>query len=226
MLYWILWKFMCLVTRVAFWITGGLRIEGDENVPETGGVIIAPNHLSLADPLPVGLGLKRPAYYMASTQIFDVPVVRTFARWMRAFPVKQDSADRAALRKSEKLLESGEALVIFPEGHVEETGELDPIQPGVIMLALRAAVPIVPVGLIGTERVIPYGKMLPRRAGSPVWVRFGKPIPVDTLSGGLKGREALDHGTAVLAEAIAGIVKELREEEAARQLARTNMPVP
>ena len=225
MVYWILWKLMRLVATVAFWITGGLRIDGQDNVPELGGVIIAPNHLSLADPPSVGMGLSRPAYYMASTQIFAVPVVRTISRWLRAFPVKQDSPDRAALRKAEKLLEAGEAIVIFPEGHVTETAELDPIQPGVIMLAIRANVPIVPVGIVGTERIVPHGKLLPRRSGRPVLVRFGMPIPVEALTGGLKGREALEHGSAVLSEAIKSIVRELREEEAAGHLARRNLPV-
>ena len=224
-LYWILWKVMFAIARIAFWITGGLRIDGQENVPEVGGVIIAPNHLSLADPLPVGMGLTRPAYFMASTQIFAIPVLRTICKWLRAFPVKQDSPDRAALRKAEKLLQAGEALVIFPEGHVAETNELDPILPGVIMLAIRANVPIVPVGLVGTERIVPHGKFHPRRSGRPVLVRFGKPIPAETITGGMKGREALEHGTAVLAEAIGSIVKDLREEEAASHLARRNLPV-
>src|SRR5438045_6730647 len=92
--YWILWRVMYFFGKLAFWITGGLRIDGEENVPESGGVIIAPNHLSLADPVPVGMGLKRPAYYMASTQVFTVLFVRRIAAWLRAFPVKQDSPDR------------------------------------------------------------------------------------------------------------------------------------
>ncbi len=225
MLYWILRSLIYAVGRFAFWVTGGLRIDGEENVPEKGGVIIAPNHLSIADPLPVGIGLTRPAYFMASTQIFAVPVLRTICKWLRAFPVKQDSPDRAALRRSEKLLEAGEALVIFPEGHITETNVLDPIQPGVIMLAIRANVPIVPVGLVGTERIIPHGKFRPRRSGRPVLMRFGKAIPVETITGGMKGREALEHGTGVLAEAIGSLVKDLREEEAAGHLARRNLPV-
>ena len=225
MLYWILWRLMYWIGKLALWITGGLRIDGQENVPGTGGVIIAPNHLSIADPLPVGIGLTRTAYYMASTQVFAIPILRTVCKWLRAFPVKQDSPDRAALRKSEKLLEAGEALVIFPEGHVAETADMDPVQPGVIMLALRANVPVVPVGIVGTERIVPHGQFRPRRAGCPVLLRFGKPIPAAELSGGLRGREALEHGSALLTEAIAGLVRDLREEEAAATLARKNLPV-
>jgi 1-acyl-sn-glycerol-3-phosphate acyltransferase len=225
LLYWILWKLMYLVGKIALWILGGLRIDGQSNVPENGGVIVAPNHLSLADPVCVGLGLSRPAYYMASTQVFGVRVIRTLAKLLRAFPVKQDSPDRAALRRAEKLLEAGEAIVIFPEGHVTETAELDPIQPGVLMLAIRAGVPIVPVGIVGTERIVPHGKVLPRRSGRPVMVRFGKAIPVEELTGGMKGRDALEHGRATLAEAISSLVRELRQEEAAGQLARRNLPV-
>ena len=225
MLYWILWRLMYAAAKLAIWITGGLRVDGQENVPESGGVIIAPNHLSIADPVPVGIGLTRSAYYMASTQVFAIPVLRTISTLLRAFPVKQDSPDRTALRKSQKLLEAGEALVVFPEGHVAETAELDPIQPGVIMLAIRGNVPIVPVGIVGTERVIPHGKFWPRRVGKPILLRFGKPIPPDQLSGGLKGREALEHGSAVLADAIRTLVEELREEEAAASLARRNLPV-
>jgi 1-acyl-sn-glycerol-3-phosphate acyltransferase len=162
---------------------------------------------------------------MASTQVFAVPIVRTLAHWMRAFPVKQDSADRAALRKAEKLLETGEALVVFPEGHVAESADMEPVQPGVIMLAIRANVPIVPVGIVGTERIVPHGKFWPRRSGRPVRVRFGEPIPVETLSGGKKGREALENGVAVLEDTLKALVRDLREEEAAGHLARRNLPV-
>ena len=228
MLYWILWNILFALGRLTFWLTGGLRIDGQKNVPEAGGVIVAPNHLSIADPVPVGMGLSRPAYYMASTQIFAIPVLRTLCKWMRAFPVRQDSPDRAALRRAEKLLAAGEALVVFPEGHVAETNELDPILPGVIMLSIRSGAPIVPVGIVGTERIIPHGQYVPRRPGRPVLVRFGEPIPAEKLSGGLKGREALEHGTSVLADAINAIVKGLREEEAtseAASLARRNLPV-
>src|SRR5262249_27243299 len=91
------------------------------------------------------------------------------------------TADRAALRVAEEVLRAGHALVIFPEGAVSETGRMQPLKHGLALVALRAQVPVVPVGVIGTQRLLPYGANLPRFARQPVRVRFGQPLSFNDL---------------------------------------------
>ncbi len=157
-------------------VYGPLKVEGVENVPRKGGLFISANHISDADPLAIGAATPRELHYMAKEELFSIPVMGTLMRWANAFPVKPRSADRAALRKAEGLVQSGKAVVIFPEGQSSETGEMQSFLPGVALLAKKAGVPIVPAGIIGTRRIIPYGSVIPRPAFQRVIVRFGKPL--------------------------------------------------
>src|SRR2546423_1288592 len=125
-----------------------MRVEGVENVPRHGAGIIAPNHISFADPPLVAIPMGRPAWFMATDEMFAYPILGRPARIMRGYPIRQDSPDRAALRKTLNLLKSEQAVVIFPEGHVSKTGELQPIQPGSVMLAVQSKAPVVPVGIM------------------------------------------------------------------------------
>ena len=196
-----------LVIRGMLAILGGLKVEGNQNLPRQGPLIVAVNHISFSDPLVISVALHRPTYFMATDLLFKNPVLGRLARFMRIYPVKQDSPDRGALRYTEKLLNQGEAVVVFPEGHVNPEEEMLPIQPGIVMVAMRSEAPVLPVGIIGTDRLVPYQKVLPRHAGQPIMVRFGKPISVEELTGGLKGREALQHGVKCLRAAIETLVK-------------------
>lgn len=184
---------------------GGLDVQGLGNVPRTGALIVAPNHLSDCDPFAVGVALPRPTYFMAKSELFDIPVIGRFISLLHGFPVRRGKPDRHALHKAEDILKSGEALVIFPEGKLSETGLLDELNPGVIMIAMRTGAPILPVGLVGTNRLVPYGELRPRRIEQPVEVRFGCPIPMDELTGGQSGRAGLEHGLVVLEKAIRGL---------------------
>src|SRR5438105_3925980 len=122
---------------------------------------------------------------------------------MRAYPIRQDWPDRSALRKTLNLLKKDHAVVIFPEGHVSKDGAMLPIQAGSILLAVQSGAPVVPVGIVGTDRMMPPHQWKLRRAGRRIVVRFGRPITTEELTGGLKGRAGIDHGAAVLSRAIA-----------------------
>jgi 1-acyl-sn-glycerol-3-phosphate acyltransferase len=206
LLYKLLHAFFWVLFRALFAVLGGLRVEGRENLPSAGAVIICPNHISFADPPLMGVAMVRPAWFMATDELFAYPILGKLARIMRGFPIRQDSPDRAALRKTEEILRKGDAVVVFPEGHVSKDGRLQPIQPGTLLIAIRAGVPVVPVGIIGSDRLMPPHTWKLRHAGTRIVVRFGKPLSSDELSGGLKGRAALNHGVAALTRAISLLI--------------------
>jgi len=129
-------------------LLGRWRVTGRENIPKTGGVILAPNHVSYADPPVVGAAVSRRVRFMAKSELFRIPALGTIIRNVGAFPVKQATADRSALRKAIELLETGEVVCIFPEGTRSLGGTLLKAELGIAMIAVKAKVPIVPIALI------------------------------------------------------------------------------
>jgi 1-acyl-sn-glycerol-3-phosphate acyltransferase len=119
---------------------------------------------------------------MAKRELFAMGALGPVIRFCQAFAVDPGEADRAALRFTEELLSAGRAVVIFPEGRVAHDGEMQEISAGVVLLALRAGVPIVPVGLWGTQHVIRYGTTVPRPTLQSVRVHYGRPVCFDDLS--------------------------------------------
>jgi 1-acyl-sn-glycerol-3-phosphate acyltransferase len=102
--------------RLYYALKGGLSVYGAENIPETGGVILATNHISLADPPVLAAALKRPLRYMAKIELFENKFFGNIITQLGAFPIERGAADRAAIRKALSIVANGELLVIFPEG--------------------------------------------------------------------------------------------------------------
>jgi len=177
---------------------GGVRAYGLEHVPEAGPLILAPNHVSHLDPILIGVLVRRPVWFLATDELFTIPVLGTLSRYLRAFPIRQDSPDRKALRRAEELLRQGEALVVFPEGHESLDGKLKPLQGGAILLARRTGACIVPVGIRGSERVLPPREWRPRHGGEPIVVRFGKQVSAEQWTAGCGGREGMAHALECL----------------------------
>lgn len=153
-----------------FFTIKGLKCEGVENIPETGAVIVAPNHKSNFDPPVIGVCSPRVVHYMAKEELFKNPVFGAAIRYFGTFPVKRGTIDRAAIRQAVKELKNGEPLGIFPEGTRVHGNKIGRFHDGMASLALMTGTPILPVAVIGTEK-------LPKKEG-PLAVVFGKPIPV------------------------------------------------
>ncbi len=152
--------------RPAVWALARLlfriRFVGVEHVPSAGPVVLAPNHVSFMDPVLITIPIHRPLHYMTLEPFFRVPFLGALIRWCRAFPVREDEADRQAVRTAIRLLRAGEALGIFPEGGRTPDGRLQPFRPGAFRLALQMEAPIVPVTIQGAFEAWPVGRRLPR----------------------------------------------------------------
>ncbi|MDR3709807.1 MAG: lysophospholipid acyltransferase family protein [Capsulimonadaceae bacterium] len=191
--------------KIFFALFGGISAYGKENVPETGGAIIAANHASFSDPPVLATILKRPLRFFTKAELFDVPVFGAGCRLLGAFPVNRGSADRTAIRNALGVLENGELLVIFPEGNRGDGVSFGQPEKGIGLIALKAGVPIVPAYIDGTAKQLPKGRSIPRRAH--LTVRFGQPIDPAAYAG--KG------GHERLAPDIMAVIEKLREEHRA-----------
>lgn len=139
-----------------------VRFEGVHHIPLQGPLIIAPNHVTYADPPLVSIPVPRPIYYMAWRRLFDVPVLGWLIRLARAFPVDVDMADRRATRQAVRLLQARAAVMIFPEGGRSADGRLQPFKPGAFRLASSLRVPVLPVTIVGGHEAWPPHRLLPR----------------------------------------------------------------
>ncbi len=175
-------------------LDGLIDISGMENVPLHGGLLMVSNHAGTIDPAITGAYLPRgDLYFMAKSEYFQRPLSRFFVAGYHGFPVVRGRADRAALRQSLHLIAAGHAVVVYAEGHRSPDGRLQRPHPGAGFLARAARVPVLPVALWGTERVLPTGSFWPRRA--PLHLRIGRAAPVSTLGGGgrrLSNQEVAD----------------------------------
>ena len=166
---------MRFITRT--YLVGLFNVEGVENVPRTGPLIVCPNHFGTIDPPMVPAFMPRSdTWNMAKSEYFRKRWMRWLFTAYQAFPVVRHSADRVALRRSFDLLRAGHVLVMYPEGTRVESGVLSAPEPGAGFIAQKAGCPVLPVAVTGTRECLPKGRWWPRRV--PVKVRFGKPFLV------------------------------------------------
>ena len=151
-----------------------LRAFGTGNIPREGGVLLASNHQSYLDPVLVGSCLPREMHFMARQSLFRNPVFRALIVSLNAFPIERDTADVKGVKEAIARLETGNALLVFPEGTRTRNGTIGRMKPGIGMLAERAAVPIVPVLIEGAYQVWPKGSLLPR--SGRIRIVYGKPF--------------------------------------------------
>lgn len=162
------------------------QVEGLFNVPRTGGAILAANHLSVADQLFLGSVVDRQVHYWAKEEYFHLPGLKGKAmaglmHGLGTIPVHREGGRAAlnALDDAVPVLKSGELVGIFPEGTRSPDGRLYRGRTGVARLAMQAGVPVVPVGMLGTEKIQPKGHTIPRLAmlgRSGVIIKFGTPL--------------------------------------------------
>jgi 1-acyl-sn-glycerol-3-phosphate acyltransferase len=176
-LYAVLRSFAAALAHLLFRI----EVRGAEHVPRTGPAMIVANHSSVLDPPVVGAGAPRPLHFMAKAELFSIPLFGRLLRAVNARPVRREGADARALREALRILESGHALLVFPEGTRGPEGALREGKAGAGMLALLSGARVVPAFVEGTGRALPRGRAIPR----PVRVRvsFGPPLAFAKVEG-------------------------------------------
>jgi 1-acyl-sn-glycerol-3-phosphate acyltransferase len=174
-----------------------LRAEGQENLPQKGGYVLAANHTSNLDPWPLGLPLwpNRFLRFMAKSELYWWPL-KYVIRGAGGFPVRRGERDVEAIETAVDLAQRGHVVAMFPHGTRQRKGLVKRHQPkahtGAARIALEAGVPLVPAAISGTDRLLRLG---------PLRVRYGEPIPLDDVSS-LEPSEAALVATERLMEAI------------------------
>ncbi|MEO1009342.1 MAG: lysophospholipid acyltransferase family protein [Planctomycetota bacterium] len=155
----------------------GVVYMGSERIPRHGPVLVVANHQSYYDPPLIGSGIGcRPLDFLARAGLFRVPLFGRFIRAFNAFPIKEDTGDRAAIEAVVRRLQAGGTVLVFPEGRRTRDGHLMPLKRGVALVLRRAKVPVVPVAIDGVFDVWPRHRALPTPFAGPMGVHYGEPI--------------------------------------------------
>jgi 1-acyl-sn-glycerol-3-phosphate acyltransferase len=176
-----------------------MKVTGTENVPPSGALVVACNHVSYVDPVALGVALPRPVAYMAKTELFQIPVLGPVINALGAYPVDRGRGDVAAIRSSVRALKEGKAIGIFPEGTRNLRGDA-PIHTGVALLASLAEAPVLPAFVLGGDHAKHLGKLA---------VAFGEPIRLTPNGGGKASREELANWTNVIMAQIRALGEKL-----------------
>ena len=173
-----LWRVVYPLVRALALFLLPVRLEGLERIPP-GGVILVANHISWKDPPWLTFALDRAVRFMAKEELFRVPLLGGILRLAGNFGVRRGEADRRAMVTALRVLQADLPLGFFPEGHRSESGAMIRAHPGVGLIARRAGVPIVPIGVIGSKRA---------RLGAfwrrDVLFRIGEPFDPKELAAG------------------------------------------
>lgn len=190
-----LYGFAKAVVSPLFRLGFRIRVEGVENIPREGGVILFGNHIHYLDPVIVGIAVPRPVSFMAKEEAFR-GLLGFLIRGLGAFPVKRGTADRTSLKRALEILAEGGCFGIFPEGTRSRTGELQKPEPGTAYIGLKAKVPMVPFGITAQYKLF-----------RPVLIRFGPPVNLEEFAGAKLNGATLEAASQVLVDCIRQLVE-------------------
>lgn len=170
------------------------RYRGRNLVPRSGAFVLVANHVSFLDPPVAGIASPRRIHYMARASLFRNRFFGGLIRILGSHPIVREGTDRRGLMATIEVLQQGQPIVVFPEGHRSRDGSFQPFQRGFLLLVKRARVPVVPAWIDGTRKILPPSARFPGWAR--IRVRFGPPIPWD---------EAVELGAAGIRERVAAL---------------------
>jgi len=192
-------------------LLGRVTVIGAEKIPDDGAYVLAPNHRSNVDFALTSIVTKRPMRYMGKDNIWKSRPLGRFVSMLGAFPVHRGSADRDALKACTDIVNGGSPLVMFPEGTRQSGPEVQELFDGTAYVAAKTNVPIIPMGIGGSEAMMPKGAKLPHP--SKLVLIVGDPIPPpERTAAGRTPRSAV----AALTERLHGELQELFDDAQAR----------
>lgn len=190
-----------------------LHVRGRQHVPREGGVLLAVNHFSWADPVLVGAAIDRPAFYLAKEAVFRNPIAAQFFLAMGQIKVNRETGgNEDAIQTAVRALKEGLVIGVFPEGTRSRPGEVKRGRTGIARIAALSGVPVVPVA-IDTQGFWPRGRKLPR-LGDKVYVNVGEPMRLGITSADAEDKQRMRDATDDIMERIAQL---LREAERAKE---------
>ncbi|RYG69173.1 1-acyl-sn-glycerol-3-phosphate acyltransferase, partial [bacterium] len=179
---------------------------GTGEVPMSGPVILAPNHVSNFDPPALAAACPRGIKIIAKEELFRNPFANFINRSLGAFPVRRGEGDKAAIAQTLALLEEGWVMIMFPEGTRSNGEVLLPLSRGVAMMAKRSGARVVPTAVVGTHILMPKGAKGLKRAETKIV--FGEPFLYADTATGRNDRENRELFTAELERRILAICAE------------------
>jgi 1-acyl-sn-glycerol-3-phosphate acyltransferase len=209
-----------------FILRPGLRLpirhqwQGQQNFPKTGGVILAPNHLSYADWPTVALFsdayIHRYPVFMIKSAIFEVKVIGPLMYKLGQLPVFRGRGDAGlVLKQAERALAGGACVIVYPEGTATRDPDLWPMvgKTGAARLALTTGAPVIPIAHWGAQDILPYGSKKPRLwPRKTVQMRAGPPVDLSAYQGQRLSGSTLRAATADIMADITTLLAEIRQE--------------
>jgi len=208
MVYWISVLILKLFAKIYFRGKG----YGKENFPEKGPFIGVVNHKSNMDTVAMALVITHRVHTMAKESLFRVPILKWWLKAVNMFSVVRDSSDQEAFNYALHLLKKGEILFMAPEGtRKREGGQRLRPRTGFIRFAQMTGVPVVPIAIYGTDKVLPPGAWFPRPV--KVSVRVGKPIKLEKIEVSLDNKEKLQQQANMVMDVVYRMLEEFDKEE-------------
>lgn len=177
--------------RVIFSLFTHQHVQGKENVPEHGPVVVVANHLSYADQYLLITAIKREMIFMAKEDLFRNRVMRFLIEAFGAIPVRRGAMNWGALKQVHQVLDDGLAMFMFPEGSRSKNAQLQSAFPGSALIALHNDAPVLPVGISGIE-VAEKGFLWVMFHRPRVAVNIGRPFYLPTPGGRLDKKQLKD----------------------------------
>lgn len=166
------------VVTIIFNIFYRIEINGVENIPKEGRLIICSNHISLRDPIILAIVVPRQLFFMAKKELFKNELLKLLFKNLGAFPVNRDKSDLTAIKNSIKVLNNNNVLGLFPEGTRVKEKKISNAMPGIAMISLKAKAPIVPIYINTNYNLF-----------SKIKISIGQPIVFDDWNGKKKSGE-------------------------------------
>jgi 1-acyl-sn-glycerol-3-phosphate acyltransferase len=202
-------NFLIFSAHILIFLCTRLSIRGKENIPRTGALMVVANHLSSADPVLIGAKLDRRMIFMAKEELFRNPVSRYFVMQFGAFPVYRAGPTREAIRHANRILKQGQVLGMFPEGKRSKNGGMEPALLGSALIAYTNQVPVLPIGIAGSERIHGFNWMWRRPRIS---LNIGRPFYLPD-KGPSPSREQLMESTDIIMNRVSELLPEKYQGE-------------